>query len=378
MTHKKSKYFLLILLLLLAGILLALLSILPTRNHTVTRNPLLTRPALTTNRLVMSVIDVGQGDSILVEFPDQQTMLVDAGDTEHGDTVVNFLRQRHISRINLLVATHPHEDHIGGMEAVLANFPVDKVWDSGYNQGSVVQERFLTQIRNESIRYGTPRQGFSTEMGGTRIDVLAPKVLLSGTESDANNNSLVLHITYHAISFLLTGDMGKEERDTISSWPTAEVLKVAHHGSYTGTDLPFLRMVRPRLAIISCGLHNSYGHPHRETLIALQEAKTELKTTALVGTVVVSTDGNTLTCGVDQSSQPEQIELNVPLVEQKINPLNTTSNMPVSMRYIGNLHSKTFHRPSCTALPAAHNRVVLPSREVAISQGYHPCGRCRP
>jgi competence protein ComEC len=223
-------------------------------------------PALSLGKLSVSVIDVGQGDSILVQFPDGKDMLVDAGDSSHGQTVVNYLHACKVPRIDILVATHPHEDHIGGMADILTTFQIGKVWDSGYNQGSRVQRQFLTTIKAKGIRFGTPKAGFLERIGDAEIKVLAPNQLMSGTDSDANNNSIVMRIVYGKISFLLTGDMEGDERGTISQWPACTVLKVAHHGSRNGTDSAFLGAVSPKIDIISVASHNDYGHPHSEAL----------------------------------------------------------------------------------------------------------------
>jgi len=257
-----------------------------------------TAPANSTTGLTISVIDVGQGDSILVQFPQGQTMLVDAGVPDEGATVVAYLQQRHVARIDLLVATHPHEDHIGGMKDVLAEFPVGQAWDDGYVLGSKTQEDYLADIKARGIPLSVARAGMTRQMDGVGVEVLAPVRLLEGTDSDANNNSVVLRLSYGAVSALLTGDMEGEERDSVSHWPPCTILKVAHHGSRTGTDAAFLRAVQPSLAVISCGVGNSYGHPHAETLDALRAAHVLVKNTQMDGTVVIATDGRrySVTC----------------------------------------------------------------------------------
>lgn len=322
-------------------------------------------PALCQNaKLTVSVIDVGQGDSILVQFPSGQDMLVDAGDREHGRAVVDYLRSLKISCIDILVATHPHEDHIGGMADVLSAFKIGRVWDSGYNHGSKQQQQFLLTIKEKGIRFGTPRAGFSECVGNARIDVLAPSHLLSGTDSDANNNSLVLRVLYGKISLLLTGDMEGAERSTIPSFPRSTLLKVAHHGSGNGTDAAFLHAVSPEVAVISAAAQNRYGHPHPETLAALKSIGARTLTTATSGTVVITTDGGTITVNTTKSG-PALID--------------ASGNASAGHgQYIGNLRSHIFHCPSCSTLPAEKNRVYFDSRSRAVSAGYRPCRRCSP
>lgn len=327
--------------------------------------------------LMVHVIDVGQGDSILVQFPTGQTMLVDAGDHEHGTTVVEYVHHLGIRQIDLLVATHPHEDHIGGMADVLGAFSVDQVWDSGFNLGSRTQERFLQTIHDKGIRYQTPRAGKSAEFGTATVTVLAPvDGLLHGTESDANNNSLVLRIVYGTTSVLLTGDMEEDERRTVPSWPESTVLKVAHHGSHNGTDAEFIDEVRPEFAVISCGKHNPFGHPHAETMAILRDAGIRTLITAVNGTVVIRSDGHTVSLvndGDAETRSTSKEEPSAPKATATPSPLK-----PAQAMYIGNVRSHAFHRPSCESLPAEQNRISFSSRDEAIRRGYHPCGRCQP
>ncbi|HOC94201.1 MAG TPA: MBL fold metallo-hydrolase [bacterium] len=328
-----------------------------------------------TPKLILSAIDVGQGDSILAEFPNGQVMLVDAGGRSEGAAVVKYLRQRKVSRIDILVASHPHEDHIGGMLAVMDAFQIGKVWDSGYVHGSRTQENFLATIKDKGIRFGTPKSGFTQSVGDARIDVLAPVRPLSGTDSDPNNNSVVLRVIYGQISFLLTGDMESEERNTVSPWPQTTVIKIAHHGSRNGTDRNFLKALSPRVAVISSGRGNNYGHPHSETLSALKSANVKTHNTADTGTVVVSTDGKTIsvkTLGPTSHSSASGGGYYGGNKEKSPPPSTGKDG------YIGNVNSKIFHRPSCGSLPAEKNRIYFKSRNEAISQGYRPCKKCNP
>ena len=328
-----------------------------------------------TSRLAVSVIDVGQGDSILVQFPGGQDMLVDAGDRDAGLTVVQYLRSRGVQRIDILVASHPHADHIGGMQAVLSAFPIGKVWDSGYNQGSRTQQEFLGTIKAKGIRFGMPKAGFSQTVGNVTVTVLAPKTQLTGTESDANNNSLVLRVTYGSVSFLLPGDMEGEERATVGAWPRSTVLKVAHHGSRNGTDLAFAKALSPTYAAISYAQGNPYGHPHAEALAALRSTGAKILQTAVDGTVVFTTDGTSVsyttthTARITRGRRASGAVVYSPVA---------AATVPKGTAYIGNARSHIFHRLSCSTLPSAKNAVNLRSREEAVSQGYRPCRRCNP
>jgi competence protein ComEC len=328
--------------------------------------------ALYAANLRMSVINVGQGDSILVDFPSGQHMLVDAGPSDAGPTVVSYLRSHQVKKIDILVVTHPHEDHIGGMDDVLAAFPVGKVWDSGYNHGSHLQREYLQTIKAKRIPFGMPRAGSSYTMGNTRVAILAPVQLLSGTDSDANNNSLVMRISYGKTSFLLTGDMEGEERATVSNWPRSTVLKVSHHGSHNGTDSAFAQAVHPQYAAISYAVGNSYGHPHQEAISALSAIGTKLYSTGQQGTVVITSDGQRVsvstagkraTGGGSRAAVHHHGGGGVAVTSAGGNTVYITKT------------GECYHRTGCDSL---RRSCIAISRKDAIARGYRPCSRCRP
>lgn len=247
-------------------------------------------PKLFSEGLTFHAFDVGQGDSFFFSFPDGSTMLVDAGTRKAGKEVVTKLRSMGVSSIDILVASHPHEDHIGGIIEVLRSFPVGKVWDSGYNHGSNVQKEMFSIIREKKIRFGKPRAGFTEERGEAKIEVLGPSKTITGTASDANNNSLVLRISYGDVSFLLMGDIEEAGRERIRLFPKSTVLKASHHGSRNGTDAELIRQAAPEVVILSYGKGNSYGHPHKEVLDLLSRTEAKIYTTAK-GDIEIVTDG---------------------------------------------------------------------------------------
>ena len=247
-------------------------------------------PKFFADGMTFRAFDVGQGDSFFFSFPDGSTMLVDAGPRKTGKELVAKLRSIGVRSIDLLVATHPHEDHIGGMIEVLRSLPVGKVWDSGYNHGSNVQKEMLAIIRRKNIRFGRPRAGFIEERGEVKIEVLAPREAISGTASDANNNGVVVRVSFGEVSFLMMADVEEPGRGKIGAFPKSTVLKVSHHGSRNGTDPELLRQVAPEVAILSYGRGNSYGHPHRETTRLLSETGVKSYATAN-GDIEITTDG---------------------------------------------------------------------------------------
>ncbi|MDR3354521.1 MAG: MBL fold metallo-hydrolase, partial [Synergistaceae bacterium] len=242
--------------------------------------------------VTFNAVDVGQGDSLLYHFPDGSNMLVDAGTRKSARSLVSKLRKAGVRRIDILVATHPHEDHIGGMDLVLRSFPIGKVWDSGLNHGSSVQASMLRTIRELVIRFGRPRAGFKEGHGGASVEVIAPADPISGTSSDANNNSIVLTVSYGSVSFLLMGDIERGGRAAVKKFPASTVLKVSHHGSSNGTDKRLLSQTKPEVAVLSYGRGNSYGHPHKEVVRLLKDFGVTSYAT-LNGDIKITTDGRT-------------------------------------------------------------------------------------
>jgi competence protein ComEC len=255
-------------------------------------------------KLSVYFLDVGQGDSTLVLF-DNKTILIDAGENDMGDRVVGDLTTLGVTRIDLLVATHPHSDHIGGMQKVLLAFPVGQVLDAGLPHTSSTYEHFLATIDQNSIPYRVAEQGQVIELDpALRIFVLSPPEKRFG--DDPNTNSVVLRISYGTIDFLLTGDLGGESEDALagSGYPLdAEIQKVGHHGSFSSTSPSFLARVRPETAIISVGLDNAYGHPHQQTLDLLKDSGVTVYRTDRDGTVVVRSDGTSYSVKTEINEQ---------------------------------------------------------------------------
>ena len=243
-------------------------------------------------KLSVYFLDVGQGDSSLLIFGNT-TILIDAGEIDQGDRVVRDLKELGVTRIDLLVATHPHSDHIGGMQDVLDNFPVGRVLDSGMPHGSILYERFLETIDKKNIPYKVANQGDTIDLDpALRIVVLSPPEKRFGNE--LNTNSIVLRISYGTVSFLFMGDASDEAESALAKSGytlDAQILKVGHHGSLHSSLPAFIARVHPETAIISLGLDNPYGHPHKQAVDALDDAGATIYRTDREGTILVRTDG---------------------------------------------------------------------------------------
>ena len=248
-------------------------------------------PAASGN-LTAHFIDVGQGDSILLEHGDD-TMLIDSGEIGKGDDVATYVKSEGITSLDYVVATHPHSDHIGGMSVILNDFPIGHFVDSGYPYTSKTYENMLTTIDKKNIPFSTPKRGDKIDFSsGIDVQVLNPGNTYF--TDDVNQNSIVLKVTDGKVTFLLMGDAGLEAESAIMRAGynvDADVLKVGHHGSRTSSGASFINAVSPAVSVIEVGAGNDYGHPHQETLDRLQKVS-KVYRTDLDGTTTITTDGS--------------------------------------------------------------------------------------
>ncbi|MEK8199621.1 MBL fold metallo-hydrolase [Lysinibacillus sp. FSL M8-0134] len=234
-------------------------------------------------------IDVGQGDSILIESPNGKTMLVDGGVKGAGPQVVSYLREIGVSKLDIVVATHPDADHIGGLIPVLNSLTIEQFYDSGKVHTSQTFEEMLTLIDEKNIPYDVPTPGDNIKFDE---DVTVKVLNANEQASDNNDASIVLKIVYGNVSFLLTGDAGIAlEKEMMQYDVSATVLKAGHHGSNTSSSEDFIRAVKPEVTILSYGKDNKYGHPHAEVVDRLKEIGSKIYATADIGTITVTTDG---------------------------------------------------------------------------------------
>lgn len=258
---------------------------------------LLPSPVIPEGEMEVHFLDVGNADCILVRQGDKN-MLIDAAERDDQDEIIAYLIQQGVSKLDLVIATHPHADHIGSMSAILNRFPVDRfvmsfVTDEATPTTKVYTD-MLTALDEHSVTVDEAEPGTMYELGTARLQILAPYE----TSDDPNDVSVVCRLTFGDRAFVFTGDTGTGvEKQMLDSPYTlrADVLKLSHHGSTTGNSERFLYEVMPEYAVITCGADNSYGHPHQEVVDRLKRREIQALRSDIHGTIVFTTDGTELT-----------------------------------------------------------------------------------
>lgn len=242
-----------------------------------------------TGNLEIYYFDVGQADSILIKEEDY-TMLIDGGNTSDGENIVTYLKEEiKINDIDLLVGTHPHEDHIGGLPSIINSFEIEKIYLPNVTTNTKTFENLLDAIENNEHKIIVPK--INEEI---KINNLNFKVLFTGTdEENLNDSSIVLKLDYFNTSYLFTGDAtSKTEKKILKKDITSDVIKIGHHGSTYSSTNNFLDKVKPKYAIIQVGKDNKYNHPAEETLEKLTKRNIITYRTDKDGTIKLTSNGN--------------------------------------------------------------------------------------
>ncbi|MBQ7108172.1 MAG: MBL fold metallo-hydrolase [Clostridia bacterium] len=257
-------------------------------------------PATGENLLVAEFLDVDQADCELIFLPDGKIFLIDAGNRGDGEEIVAYLKGKNISKIDYVVATHPHADHIGGMSDVIDSFEIGKIFVPRVASSDVpttkTYEDFLTSVQNKGLKLSAAKAGTTLFEGADyKADCFAP---CSEDYKELNDYSVVIKLSYGIHSFLFTGDaeiLSENEMLNAGYNLNSDVIKLGHHGSHSSSSEEFLKAVSPRYAVISCGEGNDYGHPHDETINTLSNLKGTPKTlrTDLDKTIIFKADGKT-------------------------------------------------------------------------------------
>jgi len=354
------------------------------------------------NQFIVYFIDIGQGDASLI-LCDDSSMLIDGGQSKQSDKIYAFLKEKGIDHLDYIVATHPDDDHVGGLAGALNYATVDTAFSPVSANDSISFENFKKYLDKQGVEITVPAAGDTFPLGDSTVTVLGPKKV---TDSD-NNNSIVLKVTHGENSFLFTGDAEREEEnDIIDAGADLEstVLKIAHHGSASSTSDEWLNAVNPAAAIISCGMDNEYGHPTAEVLDRLKTRGIQTFRTDLQGNITIyeqdgklvyetgkNPDADVFVAGVipvedPETPSPRELEAGDEKAVSEDQPITRgggTESAPEKheMDYIVNVKTGKFHYPDCRGvrqMKESNKRYVTCDRQELLDQGYESCGICFP
>lgn len=256
----------------------------PTSNPTIE-----SMPSIQDGELKVYIFDVGQADCILVECDDSY-MMIDGGNNADGKLVAAHLKEMGVTRIDYLVGTHAHEDHIGGLDNVIKAVDIGVLYIPGNEYDSATYRDVIEAAEEKNVDKIAPELGHIFYIGDAKCEIMA----IDNDDEDPNINSIIIEMTYGNNKFLFTGD-AEIENEERRLWNDIDVLKVGHHGSSTSSSEDFMEQIRPEIALISVGTGNSYGHPHKEVMELLESYDMDIYRTDLQGTIVVTSDGTTCT-----------------------------------------------------------------------------------
>ncbi len=330
-------------------------------------------------------IDVGQGDAALIQCDDHYLM-IDGGPTSASSVIYTILKESGIEYIDYMIATHPDEDHIGGLPGALNYASVGNCYSPVTSHDTRAFNSLVKYLNKQGVSLTVPSDGTELTLGKAKVELMGEK----SAYADSNDLSIVTKITYGSNTFLFTGDADIEEENALINAKkdlSCDVLKVGHHGSKGSTGDDFLKKAKPKYAVISVGTDNSYGHPTAETLSRLSNAKVELYRTDLQGDILCNSDGENITFTTEKKASTDVLWM-----EGSVSTATTTQDgvvvaspekavIPSGTTYVINASSKRFHLTTCSSvneMKASNRRYTTDSAEALVAEGYIPCKRCKP
>ncbi|AIY79261.1 MBL fold metallo-hydrolase [Clostridium botulinum] len=306
-------------------------------------------------------IDVGQGDSELIQV-DGKNILIDAGNND--SMAYNYLKKLGIKKLDYVMATHPHSDHIGGMTQIINEFDIGEFYAPKVNHTTKTFENMIKALQSKGIKLTAPIPGDTLNVGNATLQFLAPN---STKYEDMNNYSIACKLKYGNTSYVFMGDAEALSEGEILAKQldiSADVLKLGHHGSHSSTSQAFLEKVNPRYAIVSCGKGNDYSHPHQETIDKLNKKGIEILRTDVSGTIISTSDGNNINFNVNASgtSTGNATNNNTPDTKTKSNSV-----------WVANKTSKVYHSSKDCSNMKNPTEISL---EDAQTKGLKPCSKC--
>lgn len=327
--------------------------------------------------MTVSFLDVGQADSIFIDFGSYE-ILVDGGNYSDGPFVSNYIKPYVDGALDLIVGTHAHEDHIGGLTAVINAYPVDRIIYSDETSATSSFQNFLNASVYKQNCTFTGDSDMSFDMGnGAEFRILE----MGDGYTDSNENSVVSMIDYKDIEVLLTGDLGSTvEKNNLNKFSDIDVLKVGHHGSRTATSQTFLNVVKPEVSVISAGLDNKYLLPNADIITRLLSMDSVVYGTFRSGTIVMTTDGIRYSFSTDVRLTAGDAGAPGTGSPAGIQAQQNSAVSESEAVYIGNSGTMKFHTLECDAGSRISDRNVIyfKNREDAVTQGYVPCKLCTP
>lgn len=334
-------------------------------------------PVYEPSTFTIHFIDVGQADAALIEC-DGHYMLIDGGNKGDSSVIYSILKSANVAKLDIVVATHAHEDHVGGLPGAF-NYTSSDITlcpVTYYDSNAFDDFKKYAELKGGGITI--PNVGDTYKLGSAVVEILGVN-----STSDTNNSSIVLMITYCDTRFLFTGDAEREAEQIILDSGidlSATVLKVGHHGSADSTTYPFLREIMPEYAVISVGENNSYGHPTENTLSRLRDADVQVFRTDMQGDIFCTSDGENVTFTVERNADADTLTNPTVIIETETPETEKTSS-GTGTEYVLNTNTHKFHYSSCSSVKQMSEKnkdYFTGTRDEVIDMGYDPCGRCNP